>query len=331
MSKNGFLVISLDFELVWGIFDSVKLEEKSIYFHNTRKVIPSVLKLFKDYGIHATWASVGMLFNNNWEEWNNNKPAILPSYSNEILNSYSYGDSCKDHAEIACFFAPELINEISNTEGQEIGTHTFSHYYCLEEGQDVVTFREDLNKAISLAKKYNLELKSLVFPRNQIKESYLSVCKEFGITSVRSNPRSWYWQDVRSESFLTRISRTADVYFPLGKKTYKLDELRMDKSGVLEQMASRFLRPVEFIAILRTLKLKRIKGEMTNAAKNGEVYHLWWHPHNFGNRPEESLIDLKILLAHFKMLNNSYNFQSMNMEELRSTVFNNTNQPTTQI
>lgn len=322
MRENGCLVISLDFELIWGVFDTVKLDEKSLCFLNTRKVIPEVLRLFKNYNIHATWASVGMLFNNNWEEWYNNKPAIVPSYSKDILNSYSYGEIYKEYQETVYFFAPELLTEISNTEGQEIGTHTFSHYYCLEEGQNINSFREDLIQAINIAKKYDLEIKSLVFPRNQINESYLSVCKEFGITSVRSNPRSWYWQNVRSESFLTKISRTADAYFPLGKKTYKIEELEEDNSGVLKQMASRFLRPVESIGILRTLKLKRIKREMSYAAKNSEIYHLWWHPHNFGDRPEESLCDLKILLDHYKMLNKKYNFQSKNMEELSVKVTN---------
>ena len=43
-STNGFLVISLDFELLWGVFDVVDFEEKKIYFENTRLVIPKILE-----------------------------------------------------------------------------------------------------------------------------------------------------------------------------------------------------------------------------------------------------------------------------------------------
>ncbi len=77
-STNGFLVISLDFELLWGVFDKVDYKEKVNYFNNTRKVIPEILNLFSEYQIHCTWATVGMLFNENWTEWQKNLPSTPP-------------------------------------------------------------------------------------------------------------------------------------------------------------------------------------------------------------------------------------------------------------
>ncbi len=320
MSKNGYMVISLDFELVWGVFDVVDYKTTINYFNNTRKVIPSILAKFKEDKIHATWAVVGMLFNKNWEEWTLNRPVALPFYSNSKLSAYDFGNSIISTDFEELFFAPELINEIKNAPGQEVGTHTYSHYYCLEAGQDIEEFRADLAKAVEMAGKFNIDLKSLVFPRNQIKQEYLQICKEFGIQTVRSNPSTWYWKDTLSEAFFTKVARSGDAYLPFGKKTYSKDDI-VQKNGLpLEQKASRFLRPVEGNYKLRKLKLKRIKDEITVAAKKKEVYHLWWHPHNFGDQPGESLKDLGDILEHFNVCRNKYGIQSVSMHELHDII-----------
>ena len=315
-NNNGYLIISLDFELLWGVFDLVNPEEKQTYFKNTRKVIPKILNLFEQYDIKATWAIVGMLFHENWKDWENNFPEQLPEYENLALSAYSFGETIKSFNFEEMVFAPDLIQKIKETTGQEIGTHTYSHYYCLEENQNLLQFEKDLEKAIEIARSMNIELKSLVFPRNQLKEEYLSVCHSLGITNVRSNPSNWYWHDTASNSLFTKIARTGDAYVPLGNKSYNLNDLRCEKNMPIEHKASRFLRPMEGNSLLRKLKLQRIKGEMTKAAKNKEVYHLWWHPHNFGDRPQDSLNDLKTLLLHFNLLQKQYNFRSSNMNEI---------------
>ena len=92
----------------------------------------------------------------------------------------------------------------------------------------------------------------------------------------------------------------------------------------LAQPASRFLRPVETQGFLRKLKIKRIKNEMTMVAIKGEIYHLWWHPHNFGDNSRQSLRDLEEIISHYTMLSTKYNFESLNMEELGAVVINNT-------
>lgn len=320
MSKKGSLVISLDFELIWGVFDTVNIEDKSKYFLNTRNVIPQILDLFSNANIHATWASVGMLFNDNWQEWYENKSKLEPNYSNTKLSSYLYGESIQNRGFRDIFFAPELIKQIHSTSGQEMATHTYSHYYCLEEGQVKESFKQDLIQAIAIASKMGIDLKSLVFPRNQIRREYLKICSELGIKNVRSNPDSWYWNDTSTSGLSTKITRTADAYYDLGKKTYPYSDLKRNNGLPLEQKASRFLRPVESNTLLRNLKLKRIRDEMTDAAKNDKIYHLWWHPHNFGDQPEESLKDLTHLIKHFEFLRSKYGFQSLNMMELGKSV-----------
>ena len=319
--KNGNLVISLDFELVWGVFDLVDLAKKKDYFRNTREIIPRILQLFDKKNVHATWATVGMLFNEDWDEWELNKPIVAPNYWNDKLNAYSYGKRIKSkESEFYCF-APNLIRNIAQCPGQELGTHTYSHYYCMEEGQNLEQFKADLQKAVEVARKMDIKLQSLVFPRNQVKEEYLKVCTDLDISSIRSNPSSWYWKDLLSETFMTKVARSGDAYFPFGNKKYSVDNLVQTDGFPIEQKASRFLRPVEATSLLRKLKLNRIKNEMTMAAKNHEVYHLWWHPHNFGEQPKESLEDLGTILDHFELCRKKYDFQSVNMQELNKIYY----------
>ena len=54
---------------------------------------------------------------------------------------------------------------------------------------------------------------------------------------------------------------------------------------------------------------------MTNAAKNELLFHLWWHPHNFGINQEENLYLLSDILDHYKKLETIYGMKSMTMNE----------------
>ncbi len=324
MNKNGTLVISLDFELLWGVFDKVDWREKTAYFQNTRKIIPEILQLFEQYEISCTWATVGMLFNENWVEWNANIPKVLPEYANSKLSAYNFGKSIqrdKDTEELC--FAPELIRLIQQTPNQEIGTHTYSHYYCLEPGQRIESFNDDLATAGRMAKKFGIELKSLVFPRNQYNTDYLEICKGNGLNTVRTNPENWYWKDTQKDTLLQKVFRTGDAYFGLNDKPYS--DLPEIFPGIQGQKASRLLRPYSRKTFQNKKRLQRIISEMEAAAKHNQIYHLWWHPHNFGRNPKNNMEDLIHILDNYKKLAIKYNFSSVTMETLSSLQNNDLN------
>ncbi len=316
---KGNLVISLDFELLWGVFDKVNFKEKEKYFKNSRDTIPEILELFSNYGIAATWATVGMLFNKNWEQWISNIPEPIPEYDINTLSAYNYGIKNKDEIDDYFCFASSIIQEIKKTSKQEIGTHTYSHYYCLEKGQDSKSFLSDLDQNIKMAREAGIELKSLVFPRNQFNKEYLRICHNKGIRTVRSNPNNWYWSNTQKNSLKTKIFRTGDAYIGLQDKSYPIDTLKKINKEPIAQKASRLLRPYSN-SFLNTLKIKRIKGEMLFAAKNNLIYHLWWHPHNFGDFPTESLDDLKQILDFYIYCKEHYGMESCSMIDIAERV-----------
>jgi peptidoglycan/xylan/chitin deacetylase (PgdA/CDA1 family) len=315
LATKGIFSISLDFELNWGCFESKLLDDSGkLYFTNTRNSIPTVLALFAEYKVEATWAIVGMLFNQNEDEWKSNFPTSIPIYANPKRSSYEWVKVQTLNAEIEhCLFAPALIELIQSTPGMEVGTHTYSHFYCKEQGQTIEDFKADLEKVIELARKNNIELSSLVFPRNQFNSDYLSVCNDLGINIVRSNPTPWYWDSNKPESLLKKVFRTGDSWLPLNRNSVvKQDSLILENQPLLLP-ASRLYRPWTKNALLNKLKMIRIKNEMTSAAKNKGYYHLWWHPHNFGNHPDECLEELKTILKHYNYLNEKFGMISLNM------------------
>jgi hypothetical protein len=86
--------------------------------------------------------------------------------------------------------------------------------------------------------------------------------------------------------------------------------------------ASRLLRsynPREYF--LNDWKIERIKKEMERAARRQEVYHLWWHPHNFGNYPEQSMAGLERILQHYDNCRQQYGMQSLTMSETADLVY----------
>ena len=85
----GKLIVSLDFELFWGMLDVCPLEAYQDNVLGGRKAIPELLKLFQKYGIHATWATVGFLFAKDYEELKTYFPGLLPTYANSELDPYA--------------------------------------------------------------------------------------------------------------------------------------------------------------------------------------------------------------------------------------------------
>lgn len=314
--KTGTLVISLDFELIWGVFDHVDINNKKEYFDNTLNVIPKIIENFVNNDVKATWATVGMLFNDNWEEWHYNIPVNKPTYANIKLDPYAYGKANKNLGLDRFFFAPKIINDLQNAAGQEIGTHTYSHYYCLEQGQTKEQFEADLDLVVKLGNKFKIPLKSLVFPRNQFNQEYLESCVNRNILTVRSNPNIWYWDTLKPQTIAHKIFRTGDSYLNLGAKSYQKNSINLNLPS--SQPASRFLRPQSKYNLLNSLRLIRIKEEIINAARNGEVYHLWWHPHNFGIDPQGAIKALQSILEVYDHCKSTYGMESKTMLEIHN-------------
>ena len=61
---------------------------------------------------------------------------------------------------------------------------------------------------------------------------------------------------------------------------------------------------------------------MLNAAKTGNGFHLWWHPHNFGRNLSKNMAFLTCILNYYRVLNAEYGMDSLNMSEISDRFLN---------
>ena len=314
------LIVSLDFELFWGMQDGWELSAYEANILGGRKAIPQMLELFQKHGIHATWATVGFLFGKNEEELRMYFPRELPPYENTALSAYRcFGSIGCDEESAPCYYGSSLVEQIAAAPGQEIGSHTFSHYYCRESGQTTKHFRADMASAKAIAEAHGFDLKSVVLPRNQCEPEYTEVLTELGFTAYRDEENDWIHEKVKFQPLL-RILRLADVYLPLtGQGGY---EPKIE-NGIVNLVGSRMYKPFfKPLAFLERLKIRRIKRQMLHAANNGLTFHFWWHPHNVGVCTDFHMKQLEEIFSYYDELKEKYGMRSLNMGEAAQEVLN---------
>ena len=313
MSK-GIFTISLDFELFWGVRDHRTLESYGENISNVHHVVPRLLELFSKYNVHCTWATVGYLFFNEKKEMLSYLPVERPTYKKKEYDPYPYLE--QNELEKKYHFAPALIEQIKNTPGQEIGTHTFSHFYTLEKDTTIGQFQSDMRAAIAIAKEKGIEVKSIVFPRNQYSDEHIKACLVEGIKIYRGNELSGVYKPIsrENENIGRKGIRFVDTYINItGHHCHSIPA----NSEIINVPASRFLRPYNpKFKMFDGLKLRRIRQGIEFAAKHRLIYQLWWHPHNFGKHMEENFDFLEKLLNVYQQLNKEQKMESLNLLEI---------------
>ncbi len=316
----GALAISLDFELHWGVRDRERVDGP--YRANLEGVweaVPRMLETFQEFEVAATWATVGLLFADSREQAQAYSPPLKPDYRDRRLYPYQE-DVGSSEDDDPFHYAPSLIERIRRYPRQEIGTHTFSHYYCCEPGQDSSAFEQDLSSAISIAREKGIEPKSIVFPRNQHNPRYDKILCDAGIICYRGNQRSRIYEagsTAESNRALKRLGRLTDHYFDLaGYHTTKWSEV-VQENRLCNIPASFYLRPFSpRLKRLDFLRLRRIVKSMRYAATRKEIVHLWWHPHDFGIHIDENIAFLRGVLATYKRLHKTHGMESLSMGEV---------------
>lgn len=312
---SGKFIVSLDYELFWGMLEVFTLEQYQDNVLGGKKAIPALLDLFEKYGIHATWATVGYLFAENKEELKRffPPPEQRPTYADPRLDPYAYLETIGDNEEEApCFFAPGLLKRIAATPGQEIGSHTFCHYYCWAEGQTVEQFAADMKAAKTIAAKKGYDVTSVVLPRNQCDPEYTKVLSDLGYTAFRDLENDWVHRKVPVR-ILERACILLDAYLPMTVGAYTPKK----ENGIWNLTGSKMYRPImPRLRALEGLKMRRLKKQMLYAAKHGLTYHMWWHPHNLGVETENNMRQLEEIFQWYAELNKKYGMQSLNMREM---------------
>lgn len=243
MSQKG-IVVSIDFELDWGYTNSNDPLKSIEVFDGLNKLI----NIFKKHNIKTTWAIVGKLFEN--ENENDSSKAQLNWIKNNLINS-------------------NLV---------EIGSHSYSHIFCEEVSSSV--FEEDIEKMNIISKQNKIQFKSIVFPRNQFSQDNLIQLKKNNYTHYRGVLKRWFLK-TNKYSNETFLKRNVIRFFEL--IPFKRDVIVSVSNGLVSISDSRFFRffSTSFLgSFFSRFYYKVLKREMKKTIDRGNLYHIWFHPHN---------------------------------------------------
>ncbi len=310
---RGYFIISLDLELFWGVVSSKTIEGYGDHILSVNQVVDDLLELFRQFGISATWATVGFLFHRDFEELKRALPRPFPRYENSSLSTYSLIENWKD-TYAPYLFDSAIVERLRLDATQEIGSHTFSHLFSGAAGVTDRDFEAD-TESFNAAWKQQFNTPapaSFVFPRNQVTDSHLKILRKRGIKVYRGTENSEIFTGNELHKRAVRFADSVGNF--VGHHIYDLAAIReQSRFGLLNLPSSRFLRPVSSVPKINSLRLRRIKRSMTAAATQRKIYHLWWHPHNFGTRTSDNLEMLRKILEHFSLLRNQYGFENRSM------------------
>ena len=308
-------IISLDYELLWGMLDVKNLDKCISNVRGETNAIPEMLDLFEKYNIGVTWAIVGMTLCENYDEWRSFKPQQIPKYEKKgKLTNYEI--DIRSFKDEELFFQKDMIKRIAACPRQEIASHSYSHLYFSEPGITNEDISNDFRLFENISFQNNISCKSFIFPRNQVNDVALKELKKHDFKTFRGNLQNFIQKDGHkdSQSLFFKIIRFGDSYIQISKDlSYK----NSANENLLNVPGSLFLRPVNSKTpyVLNKMHIKRIKKSMIMAAQNKETFHLWWHPHNFGNSTDDNLLNLRDILEHYTVLSNEHGMTSKNMGE----------------
>jgi hypothetical protein len=278
------VVISLDFELRWGMADLLGADVAA-YRDNllgVREVVPRLLECFARRQVRATWATVAAVALESWEEYRALAPPV-PLYLDRNHAPPDGLEQLDPRGEL--HFAPELVKLVAQAPGQELASHSFSHFFFGEAGFVRRDAEADAAAVAALfSRKFGRRPRSFVFPRNQV--AFIDVLLAHGIEKVRTNPPGAVWNAPVGwrEWAPLRALRFAQSFSAV-------EPARCEGAAV---PASAFVRlnlpePL-FRAHLAAL------ANATRRLAERNVLHLWLHPHNLGDAPAERVRRLEHVL-----------------------------------
>ena len=272
------VVISLDLELAWGMFDlsyGKDLLQMARWTHDVG--VPSLLNLLTRNGLSATWAVVGAMM----------RPCLpdvskLPEvhYRHLAKPWFSYAPKGGNESTHPEWFGEHLVRMIREAKPeQEIAFHSFSH---VPFGSPEMTRERAIAEylhCVETARDLGITAASFVFPRNSI--AYLRELRDAGFTCFRDvdQLRIRFGSEI-----LTSLGMIWADLFGLAPRTIELSI----KEGMVSIPGSLLLR---YAAGWRKYipdasRSRRLKKGLERVRRSGGVFHVWFHPENlYAGRP----------------------------------------------
>ena len=272
------VVISLDLELAWGMFDlsfDKDLLRMARWTHDVG--VPSLLNLLARNGLSATWAMVGAMMHSRLPD-----VSKLPEvhYRHLAKPWFSYAPKEGNEATHPEWFGERLVRMIREAKPeQEIAFHSFSHVPFGSPGMTRERAIAEYLHCVETARELGIATASFVFPRNSV--AYLRELRDAGFTCFRDVDRL----PIRfSSETLTSLGM---IWADFVGQAPRMIEPSL-KEGMVSIPGSLLLR---YAAGWRKYipdasRLRRLKKGLKRVRRSGGVFHVWFHPENlYAGRP----------------------------------------------
>lgn len=260
-TMRGTLIISIDLELAWGVWDNVTSEELQMVNNGERPICAALIDLFDRYQVPATWAIVAALLDER------------SSFSRPGHQS--------------CWYAPDIIEWLIRAKAaHEIGSHGGRHVYFAgigtSEAQHDLGFARDVHRA------HDLPFDSFVFPRNAV--GHLDTLASVGLRTFRGPDVGWPSVGRRLGAAAGRTANLTDKMLPLPPRPVfaKKSDGLVDIPGSMLLLGRNGIRRFVLPRVTRA----KLAAGLSGARHTGGIFHLWFHPSNFYYRREEQLATL---------------------------------------
>ena len=294
-NDEATFALSLDTELIWGVFQQYSPARFEAAYPDVRGSIRAILTLLERFEIPATWAVVGHLFLERCERDTAGvaHPDILHPRQSGRSEDWYRRDPCTDVVRDHLWYGPDVLDMIQGARvEQEIGSHSFAHPHYGDPELTREAAAADLDACLAAASARGIALRSFVFPGNI--EGHHDLLRDRGFRAYRgTGPEE---DRVRAmPSPLRRPARLAMQILGLpplvGRPTEKLPGLWNIPASTL-LMTRTGLRRLSS----RQARLRRVRTGIAAAQQAGGVFHLWTHPWNLADDPAYHLALLEGIL-----------------------------------
>jgi peptidoglycan/xylan/chitin deacetylase (PgdA/CDA1 family) len=299
----GGVVISIDFELRWGMRHVLAADPGAYRKHllGAPHAVELLLAAFGERGIRATWATVGAIGCESWSEYWQRAP-LPPRFQDRRLAIERYYERLDPTGEL--HFSRRSIDRILQARGQDLGCHTFSHMLFRRSGATIEDMSADLSACTRIwQEKFGTRPVSFVFPCNEVCHTEQLLAAGFRVVRRTSHG------SVGGARAIARVARLLSACRVPGSRPWPVTE-----RGLLWTDATAFVRfnlpPLAWEAHLQLLRagVRRLR--------HGQLLHLWWHPHNFGDNADRGLQRLMPLLDDISEAVVGGRLRSLNMSDL---------------
>ena len=266
------VVISLDLELSWGIFDlsfDDSVRKMARWTHDIGA--PRLLNHLTSNGLSATWAVVGAMMRPSFPEVSELPEVNYPHFSKPW---FTYVPKRGDESTHPEWFGPRLVEMILSAKPeQEIGFHSFSHVLFGTPAMTRERAIAEYHYCAQIARELGIPAKSFVFPRNLV--AYLPELRDAGFACFRDADEL----PVRfaSEGLTSLCMIWADFVgqSPCVVKPTLREGLVAIPGSLLIRHAAGWRKYIPDAS-----RLRRLRKGLERVRRHGGVFHVWFHPEN---------------------------------------------------